>query len=79
MKCKITQINNLKRYPYCRAIHYFYDIDSIPRAIGTVSYALDNKNYLNNTFSKDSVSILGTPRKMILNRNLIGLPMNCTG
>ena len=69
----------MKRYPYCRAIHYFYDIDYLPRAIGTVSYALDNNNSLNNTFSKDSTIILGTPRKDILNRHLVGLPMNCTG
>lgn len=52
-KLKSQQILNLRKYPFCRAVHYFYPLDDFPRLSGHVSYAVDHNNALGNTFPRD--------------------------
>ena len=52
-KRKMKQLLNLKKYPFGRAVHYFFNLDDLPRASDTVSYVINEKNYFNHTYSKD--------------------------
>jgi hypothetical protein len=52
-KRRSQQIFNLRKYPYNRAYHYFFDLDTFPRVAGHISYAIDTNNALGNTYSND--------------------------
>lgn len=76
LKVKFSRAaNNKKFYPFTRGYHYQCDIETLPRIIGTVSYAHDNINALNIHFSHDEDLIQGTPVSKILNRSMVGLPL----
>lgn len=67
---------NMKKYPFCRAVHYFLDLDSFPRVPGHISYALDQNNQLKNTFSNDGKELNSITYGDVLNRRIFGLPVN---
>lgn len=49
----MNQLLNLKKYPFGRAVHYFFNLDEFPRASQTVSYVINEHNIFNHTYSKD--------------------------
>lgn len=59
---------NLKKYPFCRAVHYFFDLDVLPRVKGHLSYVIDSSNALGNTFSNDVRELNGVTYGAVLNR-----------
>ena len=65
---------NLKRYPFCRAVHYFFDPDVFPRVKGHLSYVEDPSNALGNTFSNDVRELNEVTYGSVLNRKMFGLP-----
>lgn len=75
----MTQLLNLKKYPYMRALHYFINLDELPRVTETVSYVYSENIYLNHTYSRDAQMIKGSKIGDLLNRSLIGLPCNSSG
>lgn len=75
----MSQLLNLKKYPYMRALHYFVNLDELPRVTETVSYVYSENSYLRHTYSKDSQTIKGSKIGDLLNRSLIGLPCNTSG
>lgn len=75
----MTQLLNLKKYPYMSALHYFINLDELPRVAETVSYVYSENIYLRHTYSKDSQMIKGSKIGDLLNRSLIGLPCNLNG
>lgn len=40
-KFKMNHLINLRKYPFGRSLHYFFDLDDLPRAPSTVSYVLN--------------------------------------
>lgn len=53
-KRKMNQLLNLKKYPFGRAVHYFFNLDEFPRASDSMSYVINEHNIFNHTYSKDS-------------------------
>jgi hypothetical protein len=45
-------VNNKVVFPYSRGYHYFFDLTTFQRVDGSVSYALDENNAFNSTFSQ---------------------------
>ena len=74
-----SQLLNLKKYPYMRALHYFINLDELPRVTETVSYVYSENIFLRHTYSKDSQMLKGSKIGDLLNRSLIGLPCNTSG
>lgn len=72
----MQQLINLKKYPYVKAVHYFFDLDTFPRLSEHSSYVEDKLNCLNNSYSQDVGAIQDTKRGDILNRRYFGLPIN---
>ena len=72
----MQQIINLKKFPFCRAVHYFFDLDTFPRVKGHVSYATNDQNALKNTFSKDKLMLNTITYGDVLNRKMFGLPLS---
>ena len=52
-RLRSQQVANLKKYPFCRAVHYFFDLNFFPRVPGHLSYVIDESNALKNSFSND--------------------------
>jgi len=75
-KRKNQQLLNLKKYPFHRAVHYFFDLNIFPRCEGHISYAIDQNNALQNTFSNDQNELKKCNYGSILNRKLFGLPVD---
>jgi hypothetical protein len=69
---------NFANYSYGRGYHYFFNLDTFPRVEGSPSYALDDKNRFNHTFSHDEEWVNGTQLKNIINRTYVGLPISST-
>jgi len=72
----MQQLINLKKYPYGRAFHYFFDLDTFPRLSEHSSYADDGLNRLGNSYSQDVLVIKDIKRGDILNRRYFGLPIS---
>jgi hypothetical protein len=76
MAHKMQQLINLKKYPYARAVHYFFDLDTFSRLPEHPSYVDDVLNRLNNSYSQDVRAIRDIKRGDILNRRYFGLPIS---
>lgn len=75
----MVHMRNLKKYPYTRALHYFVNLDELPRYKESVSYAFNRQLLLKATFSREQRCIGHLPLGEVLNRTLIGLPLNKSG
>lgn len=73
-RLRLQQVTNLRKYPFARVVHYFFDLDTFPRAKGHISYAVDSHNALNNTYSRDCTPLGSGTYGLVLNRQLFGLP-----
>lgn len=74
-RLRLQQVTNLRKYPFSRVVHYFFDLDTFPRAKGHVSYAVYPHNVLNNTYSRDATPLGSSTYGHVLNRQLFGLPL----
>ena len=75
-KMRYQQVANLRKYPFCRAVHYFFNLDDFPRVPGHLSYVSDDSNALKNTFSNDCNELNQVTYGQVLNRRMFGLPVN---
>ncbi len=67
-------MSNLMKFPFCRAVHYFFPLEDFPRVPCHISYAVDVDNALGNTFSKDKDPLAEGCYGDVLNRKFFGLP-----
>lgn len=67
---------NLRRFPYSRAYHYFFDLNNFERDPQSVTYAIDPHNAFRSTFSKEEKLIGGSKIKDIINRKYFVLPVD---
>ena len=75
-KMRYQQVANLRKYPFCRAVHYFFNLDDFPRVPGHLSYVADDSNALKNTFSNDFNELNQVTYGQVLNRRMFGLAVN---
>lgn len=78
-KRKMNLLINLKKYPFGRAVHFFFNLDQFPRATDTVSYVINEQNAFGHTYSRDNLMIKDNTIGDVVNRKLMGLPVNLTG
>lgn len=45
---------NIHKYPYARSFTYYFDLNEFPRLEGHPSYAVDETNIFNSTYSQQS-------------------------
>jgi hypothetical protein len=64
---------NRPKYPYSRGYHYFFDLDKFPRVFGHPSYALDDNNAFNYTYSQEDKVIKGSTIHDLINRKFVHL------
>ena len=76
---KGNKLANLPKYPFHRAVHYFYDLDNFKRVKGHPSYVrtFNNSPIFGLTYKQEDKRFKGTPLAKIVNRKYFGLPQRC--
>ena len=75
MQRRMRTLHNLQKFSYARGHTYCFDLEeTFPRVEGHPSYALDEHNAFNHTFSQEGREFGGSKLGQLMNRKLFGLP-----